>query len=80
MVVRCTFLPLADKPKAMAAATVVLPTPPLPIVKITFLPVAANSSTTACKRGIDCAFTLSLLTTAWSCVRKARIFSIPVIL
>ena len=42
VVVKCTFSPFSERPRAIAAAIVVLPTPPFPIVKITFLCVSAR--------------------------------------
>src|SRR5665647_660011 len=46
------FLPFADNPIAIAAAMVVLPTPPLPMVKITFLLLLYRSSMTSFSLGI----------------------------
>ena len=50
VVVRWTRCPCRAKSTAMAAATVVLPTPPLPIVRITPRPAAAIWSMSVCQR------------------------------
>jgi len=80
VVARWTLFPRFASPSATAAATVVFPTPPLPIAKITRLPCAASSSITSFNRGTRAAFSAWACAVARSAFSSARTFSSPVTL